>query len=64
MTREELNIILAKGEDTRTEYKQAYTKVPDSFYITVVSFLNREGGVILLGADDNGHVTGIDSSVR
>jgi ATP-dependent DNA helicase RecG len=62
MTREELNIILAKGEDTRTEYKQANTKVPDSFYITIVSFLNREGGVILLGADDNGHVTGIDSS--
>ncbi|MBI4645671.1 MAG: putative DNA binding domain-containing protein [Bacteroidia bacterium] len=62
MTIEELNIILAKGEDTRTEYKQACTKVPGSFYDTIASFLNREGGVIVLGADDNGNVTGIDPS--
>lgn len=62
MTLEELDIILAKGEDIRTEYKQANTKVPGSFYDTVVSFLNREGGVIMLGADNDGRVTGIDPS--
>jgi ATP-dependent DNA helicase RecG len=60
MTLEELDIILAKGEDTHTEYKQASTKVPGSFYDTIVSFLNREGGIIVLGADDNGKATGID----
>ena len=48
MTLEELDIILAKGEDIRTEYKQAMTKVPGSFYDTVASFLNREGGIMFL----------------
>jgi ATP-dependent DNA helicase RecG len=60
---DELNIILAKGESIRTEYKQARDKVPGSFYDTVVSFLNREGGVIVLGADNDGRITGIDLSI-
>ncbi|MCK9422123.1 MAG: putative DNA binding domain-containing protein [Bacteroidales bacterium] len=63
MTIEELNIILSRGENIRTEYKQAGDKVPGNFYDTVVSFLNREGGVIVLGADNDGEVTGIDPSV-
>ena len=46
MNLEELNIILANGENTRTEYKQARNMVQGSFYETVVSFLNREGGVL------------------
>ncbi len=62
MNVEELNIILANGENIRTEYKQARDKVPGSFYDTVVSFLNREGGVIVLGADNDGRATGIDPS--
>lgn len=63
MNLDELNIILAKGESIRTEYKQARDKVPGSFYDTVVSFLNREGGVIVLGADNDGRITGIDLSI-
>lgn len=34
--------------------------MPGSFYQSVVSFLNREGGVIVLGANDDGILTGID----
>ena len=62
MNIEELNIILTKGENTRTEYKEAREALPLSFYQTVVSFLNREGGVIVLGAADDGRVTGINPS--
>lgn len=62
MNIEELNIILARGENTRTEYKEARETLPLSFYQTVVSFLNREGGIIVLGAADNGKVTGINPS--
>lgn len=62
MNIEELNMILARGENIRTEFKEARDKVSGSFYHTVVSFLNREGGVIILGADDGGVVTGIDPS--
>lgn len=32
--------------------------VPVGFYQSVVSFLNHEGGVILLGVDDDGLVRG------
>jgi ATP-dependent DNA helicase RecG len=61
MTIDELNKILERGEDTHTEYKQSRTKTPGDLYETVCSFLNREGGVIVLGADDNGKVTGIEA---
>ena len=54
MNIEELNSIISKGENSRTEFKEAGEMVPVGFYQTVVSFLNHEGGVILLGVDDNG----------
>ncbi|HNW88507.1 MAG TPA: putative DNA binding domain-containing protein [Bacteroidales bacterium] len=60
MTNEELNMVLARGEGTRTEYKQARTKVPSDLYESVCAFLNKEGGIIILGADNYGNVTGID----
>ena len=60
MILDDLYKILYRGEDLHTEFKQAKVKVPASFYETVVSFLNREGGVIVLGADDDGTITGID----
>ena len=60
MILDDLYKILYRGEDLHTEFKQAKAKVPASFYETVVSFLNREGGVIVLGADDDGTITGID----
>ncbi len=62
MNLDELNIILSRGENIRTEYKEAREKVPGGFYQSVVSFLNREGGVIVLGADDEGKVTGIEAA--
>jgi len=36
--------------------------VPSSFYETVVSFSNTDGGTILLGVDDNGKITGIEKT--
>ena len=59
MTQEELKTILTQGESIRIEFKEAQNGVPDSFYDTIVSFLNREGGVILLGVTDNGDVLGL-----
>ena len=60
MTIDDLHIILARGENTHTEYKEAANKLPVTFYDTVVSFLNREGGVIVLGANDEGKIIGIE----
>ncbi|WP_455606814.1 AlbA family DNA-binding domain-containing protein [Bacteroides sp.] len=62
MKTEDLHKILAKGENLRTEFKEAKEKVPLTFYDTVVSFLNREGGTIILGVNDEGIITGIDKN--
>ena len=60
MTDIEVENILAKGEGVRLEFKQSLNgDVPKTIYETVCSFLNREGGTILVGVDDNGEVTGI-----
>jgi len=50
------------GEGIRTEFKEAKNSVPKSFFETVVSFANSDGGIILLGVDDNGDITGIDEN--
>ena len=63
MTIEEINKILSSGEGTRIEYKEAALGVPNSLYETVVSFSNNEGGTIILGADENGNVLGINQSL-
>jgi len=60
MTLDDINIILRKGEGTRIEYKESRASVPSDLYETVVSFSNTEGGTIILGANDDGNVTGIN----
>jgi len=59
MTTFDIDKIIAQGEGLSVEFKEAREKVPASFYETVVSFANTNGGVILLGVDDEGNVTGI-----
>lgn len=59
MTLGELNSLLAGGENIHLEFKQAQQGVPASLYETVAAFLNREGGLILLGVADQGEVLGL-----
>jgi len=59
LTDKEIELIIEKGEGTRIEFKEAQNGVPDSFYDTIVSFLNKEGGIILLGLTDEGTVLGL-----
>jgi len=59
ITAQEINHLIRKGEGTRIEFKEAQNGVPDSFYDTIVSFLNKEGGIVLLGLTDDGHVLGL-----
>lgn len=60
MTIDDIKILLHKGEDIQTEYKEAVDSVPSSFYETVASFSNTDGGTILLGVTDDGLVSGIN----
>lgn len=61
---DEINYLIRQGEGLKIEFKEAKDSVPHSFYDTVVSFANTDGGTILLGVDDNGMVTGIDSAAK
>ena len=56
----DLQYLINQGEGLRIEFKDARDSVPSSFYETVVSFSNTDGGTILLGVDDQGNVKGID----
>jgi len=60
MNPDQINKILATGEGTRIEFKESRTKVPSDLYDTIVSFSNTEGGIIILGADDDGNVKGVN----
>ena len=45
-------------ENERMEYKSQLT---DDIYKEVIAFTNTDGGVIYIGIDDQGNVTGIDN---
>ena len=59
MTEEVLRTLLESGEGVTIEYKTSKDKVSSSVYESVCSFLNRSGGTILLGVEDNGRVLGV-----
>lgn len=62
LTHQEIKQLLDKGEGTRIEFKEAQNGVPDTLYDTVSSFLNKEGGIILLGVTDEGIVLGLEAA--
>lgn len=64
MTVEHLQQIIAQGEGLKIEFKETTDSVPKSVYETVVSFSNTDGGTLLLGVDDDGNVSGIDSNAE
>ena len=61
MDLKQLQQIINQGEGQRIEFKEATDSLPSSFYETVVSFSNTDGGTLLLGVADNLVVKGIDA---
>ena len=53
--------IIAKGEGLTIEYKTAHRTLPHNLFETICAFLNRIGGDILLGVNDNGEIVGVDA---
>ena len=62
MLTERIRSILKEGEGLKVEFKKCRNSINKDVYDTVCAFLNRHGGVILLGVEDNGAVTGIDEN--
>lgn len=60
MQEEELIEIVARGEDSRHQFKVDVTN-PDSLAAEIVAFLNARGGVVLVGVDDHGGFVGLDA---
>lgn len=47
------------SEGLALEFKRAADRLPSNFFETVCAFLNLEGGLIVLGVEDDGTVTGV-----
>lgn len=58
-TRTELNKLLSSMETETIEFKESLN---ESFFKTLSAFANTRGGIIVLGVDRNGAITGIDRS--
>jgi len=55
-----LKSLIARGEGLDLEFKTCRNQLNRDIYETVCAFLNRHGGTILLGVQDNGSVQGIE----
>jgi len=51
---------IAKGEGLTLEFKTCRTSLNRDAYETVCAFLNRHGGTLLLGVNDDGEITGVE----
>jgi ATP-dependent DNA helicase RecG len=54
--------LLKQKENIRLEFKEAKTALPENLFETICAMLNRDGGDIILGADDNGNIRGVEQS--
>lgn len=62
MTAENLERLLQQGEGINVEFKQARRGLPRDVFESVCAFLNRQGGHLLLGANNEGQPTGVDEA--
>lgn len=56
----DLHHLIAQGENSALEFKSAGVST-DTLAKEMVAFANAQGGVILVGVEDNGRVSGIDT---
>ncbi len=55
-----LQHIIDQGEGISVEFKTSRTRLNKNAFETVCAFLNRQGGHLLLGIEDDGTVIGVD----
>ena len=63
MTEEILRRYIKQGEGLKVEFKEAKDAMPSDLFESVCAFLNRGGGIIILGVNDKGKVIGINPDV-
>jgi len=61
MNETELLAILARGEDSRRQFKENFSNV-DALAAEWVAFANSGGGLLIVGANDAGEVVGLTAA--
>jgi ATP-dependent DNA helicase RecG len=62
VSEEQIRELIKQGESTTIEFKSCTNKISTSVYESVCAFLNREGGHLLIGVDDDGLIQGINEN--
>jgi ATP-dependent DNA helicase RecG len=60
MNTEKIKYIINQGEGQTIEFKKAKNELPLNLFETVCAFLNRNGGTILLGVNDDKTIEGVN----
>ncbi|QHV99141.1 AlbA family DNA-binding domain-containing protein [Spirosoma endbachense] len=63
MTRNNLDDLIAQGENTRLEFKRSISSA-NRIARTLAAFANTSGGTLLIGVADNGKIVGVPSEFR
>jgi len=61
MNERKLRKLLVSGETETLEFKESPS---ESFYKAISAFSNTKGGMIILGTDKRGNITGVELSSR
>lgn len=61
MTLAELKQILARGEDSRHQFKRDFSNI-DALAAELMAFANTAGGYLLIGVEDSGAISGLSGS--
>lgn len=63
MSKIQIKTLIQQGENTQIEFKSAAAR-PESIAREIVAFANTLGGSLLIGIEDDGTITGIESSLE
>ncbi len=61
MDDKKLQQLLKKGEDSTQQFKRNFSNI-DSLAAEMIAFANSAGGLLIIGVDDNGTITGLSGS--
>ncbi len=60
MTPEKLKALIKQGEGYHLEFKQSIPSKASDLAEEICAFANAAGGILLIGVDDKGTITGVE----
>ncbi|GAA4308260.1 RNA-binding domain-containing protein [Nibribacter koreensis] len=62
MNASDIEQLIRQGEGLSIEFKKCRTSLPKNTFESICAFLNRKGGYLVLGVDDDGTLVGVNPS--